>query len=42
MIPDFCSMAIHALVLTSSDVQNGKSTNIISKFDVRSGSVDSK
>ena len=34
--PSLCSSTTHAAVRTSSDVQNGKSTKINSKFEVRS------
>ena len=38
----FWSMIIQATIRTSSDVQNGISTQIISKFEIRMGNVASR
>ncbi len=40
--PFCCNMIIHATIRTSSDVQNGISTQIISRLEIRIGSVASR
>ena len=42
MTPWVCSIAIHEVVRTRSDVQNGSSTRIINRFEYLSGSVDNR
>ena len=40
--PSFCSSTIHAATRTSTDVQNGSSTTIISRLDLRVGRLTSQ